>query len=228
MESLGREIWNFPAGGVAELMRDGHTVEAAKLPKKREHTPLAWDLWLSATFLHVRVAVHAGITAMYVLCVYGVPSDPELNTRIWDSGLHYAARLGTAPFLVGGHFHFPLGDLQAAPPWVLGHLVTQWMVDVGASFAAPSGRPLQWSYHIQGAHPGTHIVGVLADPRVAAMVTDVGAIPGRGIPGRLPMVFTVVARYALVWWRCQRGSSSCSWKWRSGQRRPCSPNGTGY
>ena len=37
---------------------------------------------------------------------------------------------------------------------------------------------------------------VLADSRVAATVTDVGAIPGTGIPGHLPVVFTLAMEQA--------------------------------
>ena len=51
------------------LVRDGHTVEAAKLPKTRQADPLAWDLWLSARFLHVRVAVRTGSTVLHMCCV---------------------------------------------------------------------------------------------------------------------------------------------------------------
>ena len=178
------------------LVRDGHAAEAAKLPKTRQADPLAWDLWLSARFPHVRVAVRTGSTVLHVLCVYGVPGDPELNAGLWDSVLQYAARLGNAPFVVGGDFNFPLGELGALPPVVLGHLLTQRLVDVDAAFATGTGRPLQCSYHRQGVHPGTRIDGVLADPRVAAMVTDVAALPGTGIPGHLPVVITLAMERA--------------------------------
>ena len=196
LETRGRGIWDVPEGGVAVLVRDGHAAEAAKLPKTRQADPLAWDLWLSARFLHVRVAVQTGSTVLHVLCVYGVPGDPELNAGLWDSVLQYAARLGNAPFVVGGDFNFPLGELGALPPVVLGHLLTQRLVDVDAAFATGAGRPLQCSYHRQGVHPGTRIDGVLADPRVAAMVTDVAALPGTGIPGHLPVVFTLAMERA--------------------------------
>ena len=196
LETRGRGIWDVPEGGVAVLVHDGHAAEAAKLPKTRQADPLAWDLWLSARFLHVRVAVRTGSTVLHVLCVYGVPGDPELNAGLWDSVLQYAARLGNAPFVVGGDFNFPLGELGALPPVVLGHLLTQRLVDVDAAFATGTGRPLQCSYHRQGVHPGTRIDGVLADPRVAAMVTDVAALPGTGIPGHLPVVFTLAMERA--------------------------------
>ena len=87
LESRGWGIWDVPEGGIAVLVRDGHTAEAAKLPKKRPSDPLGWNLWLSATFLHVRVAVRTGSTVLHLLCVYGVPGDPELNAKLWDSVL---------------------------------------------------------------------------------------------------------------------------------------------
>ena len=83
-------------------------------------------------------------------------------------------------FLIGGHFIFPLGDLQRAPPTVLSHLLTQRLVDVDTT-----------SYHAQGSHPYTRIDGALANPRVMAMVTGVAALRDTGIPGHLPVVFTV-------------------------------------
>ena len=140
-ETRGRGIWDVPVGGVAVLVGDGHAAAAAKLPKKRQADPLAWDLWLSARFPHVRVAVRTGSTVLHVLCVYGVPGDPELNAELWDSVLKYAARLGNAPFVVGRDFNFPLGELGSAPPVVLGHLLTQRLVDVDAAFAARLGDP---------------------------------------------------------------------------------------
>ena len=196
LESRGRGIWDVPAGGVAVLVHAGHAAEAAKLPKRRDLDPPAWDLWQSARFLHVRVAVGTGGTVLLLLYVYGIPNDTELNAELWDSVLQYAARLGNAPFLVGGDFNFPLGNLGSAPPVVLGHLMTQRLVDVDATFAAGSGRPLQCSYHLQGAHPGSRIDGVLADPRVAAMVTGVAAMPGTSIPQHLPVVFTLAMERA--------------------------------
>ena len=45
-------------------------------------------------------------------------------------------------------------------------------------------------------HPGACIDGVLANPRVAAMVMDVAALPGTGIPGHLPVVFTMAMERA--------------------------------
>ena len=191
LETRGRGIWDVPEGGVAVVVRDGHTAEAAKLPTSRQLDPLAWDLWLSARFVHVCVAVRTGSTMLHVLCVYGVPGGPELNAELWDSALSYAARLGNTLFVVGGDFNFPLGELGAVPPVVLGHLLTQRLVDVEAAFAVGAGRSPQCSFHRQGVHPGTRIDGVLADPRVATMVTDVAALPGTGIPGHLPVVFTV-------------------------------------
>ena len=35
LETRGRGIWDVPEGGVAVLVRDGHTAEAAKRPKSR-------------------------------------------------------------------------------------------------------------------------------------------------------------------------------------------------
>ena len=79
---------------------------------------------------------------------------------------------------------------------VLRHLLTQRLLDVDADFAAGTGRSPQCSYHRQVAHPGTHIDGVLADLRVAAVVTDVTTLPGTGIPGHLPLVFTMAMERA--------------------------------
>ena len=45
-------------------------------------------------------------------------------------------------------------------------------------------------------HPRTRIDGVLADPPVAAMVTDVAALPDTGLPGHLPVVFTMAMERA--------------------------------
>ena len=141
--------------------------------------------------------MRTGSTVLHVLCVYGVPVDPELNAELWDSVLQYAARLGNAPFIVGGDFDFPLGELGAVPPVVLGHLLTQRLVDMDAAFAAGAGRSPQCSFYRQGVHPGARIDGVLADPRVAAMVTDVAALPGTGIRGHLPVVFTMAMERAM-------------------------------
>ena len=66
----------------AVLMRDTHAAEAAKLLKRNQADPLVCDLWLSARFVHVRVAVRTGYTVLHVLCVYGVPGDPELNAEL--------------------------------------------------------------------------------------------------------------------------------------------------
>ena len=198
LESWGRRIWDVPEGGVAVLVRDGHAAEAAKLHKKRQSDPLVWDLWLSARFLHVRIAVRTGSTVLHLLRVYGVSGDPELNAELCDSVLQYAARLGNTLFIVGGDFNFPLGELGVVPPVVVWHLLTQRLVDVDTAFAAGTGRSPQCSYHRQGAHPGTHIDGVLADPRVAAMVTDVAVLPGTGILGHLPVVFTMAMERAMV------------------------------
>ena len=116
---LAGDVGHSGGGRRGVCARRAH-VEAAKLPKTRPSDPLAWDLWLSARFLHVRVAVRTGSTVLHVLCVYGVPGDPELNAELWDSLLQYAARLGNTPFVGGGDFNFPLGELGAVPPVVLG------------------------------------------------------------------------------------------------------------
>ena len=71
------------------------------MPKKRELDLLTWDVWLSSRFLHVRVAVHTGITTLHVPCVYGLPNGLELNAELWDSVLQYATRLENALFLIG-------------------------------------------------------------------------------------------------------------------------------
>ena len=196
LETRGRGIWDIPEGGVAVLVRDGHAVEAAKLPKTRRADPLAWDLWLSSRCLPVRIAVRTGSTVLHVLCVYGVPVEPELNAEMWDSVLQYAARLGNASFVVGRDFNFPFGELGAVPPVVLGYLLTQRLVDVDAAFAAGTRRSPQCSFHRQGVHPGTRIDGVLGDPRVVAMVTGVAALPSTGIPGHLPVLFTMAMERA--------------------------------
>ena len=196
LESWGQGILDVPEGGIAVLVRDGHAAEAAKLPKMRRLDPLAWDLWLSARFLHVRVAVQTGSTVLHVLCVYGVLGKPELNTELWDSVLQYAPRLGNAPCVIGADFNFSLGELGAVPPVVVGHLLIQRLVDVDAAFAAGTGHSPQCSFHRQGVHPGARIDGVLADPRVAAMVTDVAALPCKGILGHLPVVFTMAMERA--------------------------------
>ena len=196
LETWGRGIWDVPEGGVAVLMRDGRMAEAAKLPKSRQPDQLVRDLWLSARFVHVRVAVRTGGTMLHVLCVYGVPGDSKLNSELWDSVLQYAARLGNTPFVVSGDFSFPLGELGAVPPVDVGHLLTQRLVDVDAALAAGAGRSPRCSFHRQGVHPGTCIDGVLADPRAAAMATDVAEPPGMGIPGHLPVVFTMARERA--------------------------------
>ena len=85
VESRGRGMWDVPEGGVVVLVRDMHAAEAAKLPKTRQSDPLAWNTWLSPRFLQVRVAVRTGSTVLHVLCVYGVPGDPELNAELWYS-----------------------------------------------------------------------------------------------------------------------------------------------
>ena len=157
---------------------------------------MAWDPWLSASFMHVRVAVRTGSTVLHVPCVYGVPGDPELNAELRDSILQYTARQGNTPFVMGGDFNFPLGELGEVPPVVLGHLLTQRLVDVNAAFVAGTGRSPQCSLHWQGVHPGTRIDGVLADPHLAAMVMDVAALPGTGIQGHLPVVFTMAMERA--------------------------------
>ena len=64
------------------------------------------------------------------------------------------------------------------------------------AFAACTGRSPQCSYLRDGVHPSTLRDGVLAAPRVAAMVTDVAALPGTGIPGHLPAVFTMAMEWA--------------------------------
>ena len=80
------------------------------------------------------------------------------------------------------------------PPVVLGHLLAR-LVDVYAAFAAGTGHFLQCSFHRQEVHRGTRIDRVLTDARMAAMVTDVAALPGTGIPRHLPVVFTM----AMEW-----------------------------
>ena len=104
-------------------MLDGHAAEA-DTPKKRRSDPLAWDLRLSARYVHVSVAVQTGSTVLDVLCVYGVPGDPELIAELWDSILQYAARLGKVLFIVGRYFNFPVEEQGAVPVVVLGHLLT--------------------------------------------------------------------------------------------------------
>ena len=82
------------------------------------------------------------------------------------------------------------------PPVVLRHLLKQRLVDVDAAFAAGTRHSPQRSFHRQRVHTGTRIDGVLADPREAAMVTDAAALPGTGIPGHLPVLFTMAIERA--------------------------------
>ena len=67
----------YQVGGVALLMRASHTTTTTKLPKKWEVDPVTWDLWSSARFLHVRVAVDTEATSLHALCVYAVQRNPE-------------------------------------------------------------------------------------------------------------------------------------------------------
>ena len=140
--------------------------------------------------------MRTGSTVLHVLCFYGVPDDPELNAKPWHSVLQCAARLGNAPLIVGGDLHFPPRELGAVPWVVLGHLLTQRLVDVDAAFAAGTRRSMQCSFHWQRVHPCTRMHGVLPNSRVAAMVTDVAALLATGIAGRLPVVFTMAMERA--------------------------------
>ena len=121
----GGGMWDASPGGVAILVRAALTAEAPPLPGQRERDPLVWDLWTSARWVHVRLALGDGSSALHLVCVYGVYGDDALNRELWTSVAAHLARLGNAPLIVGADFNFPLGDLGSAPEPLLAALLTR-------------------------------------------------------------------------------------------------------
>ena len=101
MESfLGRPL-GVPGGGggcgmlrrgLAILVRAALTAEALPLPMQWERDPLVWDLWNSARWVHVWLAVGDGSSALHRVCVYGVYGDDALNREVWTSVAAHLAR----------------------------------------------------------------------------------------------------------------------------------------
>ena len=64
------------------------------------------------------------------------------------------------------------------------------MVDLDAAMATTRGQPTLCSYATRGDAP-SHIDGALADKRVASSLLDVKALDGVGVPGHLPVLFSM-------------------------------------
>ena len=200
----GGGMWDASPGGVAILVRAALTAEAPPLPGQRERDPLVWDLWTSARWVHVRLALGDGSSALHLVCVYVVYGDDALNRELWTSVAAHLARLGNAPLIVGADFNSPLGDLGTAPEPLLAALVTRRLVDLDLEFNK-SQEASVCRFSPTGASAGTRIDGILADPRVATSLEDVQPVRGSGIRGHRPVVFSVrLSRATQRVWRAVR------------------------
>ena len=106
----GGGLWDASPGGLAILARAALTEEAPQLPRQRERDPLVWDLWHSARWVHVRLALGDSCSALHLVCGYRVYGDDALNRELWTSVAAHLARLGNAPLVLRADFNFPLGD----------------------------------------------------------------------------------------------------------------------
>ena len=200
----GGGMWEASLGGPAILARAALTAEDPPLPKQRERDPLVWDLWHSARWVHVRLALGDGSSALHLVCVYGMYGDDTLNRELWASVAAYLARLGNAPLVVRADFNFPLGDLGAAPEPLLAALLTRRLVDLDLEFNK-SQEACMCRFSPTGASAGTRIDGILADPRVTTALEDVQAVRASGIPGHRPAVFSLrLSRATQRVWRAVR------------------------
>ena len=59
-------------GGWPSFARAALTAEAPRLPRQGECDQLVWDLWHSARWVHVRLALGDGSSALHLVCVYGL------------------------------------------------------------------------------------------------------------------------------------------------------------
>ena len=197
-------MWDASPGGVVILARAALTAEAPPLPRQRERDPLVWDLWHSARWVHVRLALGDGSSALHLICVYGVYGDDALNRELWTSVAAHLARLGNAPLVVGADFNFPLGDVGAAPEPLLAALLTRRLVDLDLEFNK-SQEACMCRFSPTGASADARIDGILADPRVATALEDVQAVRGPGILGHRPVGFSLLlSRATQRVWRAVR------------------------
>ena len=116
--------------------------------------------------------LRTGTEALHAQAVYGVPSQQAQNKALEEQALVYVARQGVAPQLVGGEFHFPLGDLMRAAPSVLATLLNH------CAWTRTWSSPQLWAArHSPLSRDPMRIDSLLVDMRLATRLHATEAQP---------------------------------------------------